>query len=104
MHKLRRQLFGFLPATRQQVANLSVHLFNFYEGITVNQAEHAQALRDLKTQNDKARAEQVAALAKLQAALDAAGGTTAEVDEAMAELKGSIQTDDDLNPDTEAQG
>jgi|SRR6186713_413736 len=70
--------------------------------IMATQTEHAQALRDLKAQNDKAAAEQAAALKKLQDALDAAGGTTAEVDAAMAELKASIQTEDDLNPDTPA--
>ena len=63
------------------------------------QAELAQSLRDMKTQNDKAAAEQAAALQKLQEALDAAGGTTPEVDAALAELKASIQAEDDLNPD-----
>lgn len=70
--------------------------------IMATQAEHAQQLRDLKAQNDKARAEQQAALQKLQEALDAAGGTTAEVDAAMADLRASIQADDDLNPDAPA--
>lgn len=64
-----------------------------------SQTELAQSLRDLKTQNDKAAAEQAAALKKLQDALDAAGGTTPEVDAALAELKASIQAEDDLNPD-----
>lgn len=64
-----------------------------------SQTELAQSLRDLKTQNDKAAAEQAAALQKLQDALDAAGGTTPEVDAALAELKASIQSEDDLNPD-----
>lgn len=71
--------------------------------IMATQAEHAQALRDLKAQNDKAAAEQAAAFKKLQEALDASGGTTAEVDAAMAELKASIQAEDDLNPDTPAE-
>lgn len=64
-----------------------------------SQTELAQSLRDLKTQNDKAAAEQAAALQKLQDALDAAGGTTPEVDAALAELKASIQAEDDKNPD-----
>lgn len=72
--------------------------------IMATQAEHAESLRALKAQNDKAAAEQAAALQKLQEALDAAGGTTAEVDAAMAELKASIQREDDLNPDTPAEG
>lgn len=62
--------------------------------------EHAQALRDLKTQNEKAAAEQAAALKKLQDAIDAGGATTPEIDQAMAELKASIQAEDDLNEDT----
>lgn len=64
------------------------------------QAQLAQELRDIKAQNEKARAEQLAAMKKLQDALDAAGGTTPEVDEALAELKASIQADDDMNEDT----
>lgn len=67
--------------------------------IMTAQAQHAADLRALKEQNDKASAEQAAALQKVQDALDAAGGTTAEVDVAMEELRASIQRDDDLNPD-----
>lgn len=69
------------------------------EKIMATQAEHAQALRDLREQNEKAAAEQAAALQRLQDALDNAGGTTPEVDEAMAALRASIQAEDDLNPD-----
>lgn len=64
------------------------------------QAEHAQALRDLREQNEKVAAEQAAALQRLQDALDAGGNTTPEVEEAMAALRASIQAEDDLNPDT----
>lgn len=67
--------------------------------IMATQAELAQSLRDLKTQNEKAAAEQAAALKKLQDALDAGGMTSPEVDAALAELKASIQAEDDLNPD-----
>lgn len=69
------------------------------EEIMATQGEHAQALRDLKAQNDKAAAEQADALRRLQEALDNAGGTTPEVDAAMADLRASIQAEDDLNPD-----
>lgn len=69
------------------------------EKIMATQAEHAQALRDLREQNEKAAAEQASALQRLQDALDNAGGTTPEVDEAMAALRASIQAEDDLNPD-----
>lgn len=67
------------------------------------QAEIAQELRNLKDQNEKARAEHAAAQAaimkRLQDALDAAGNSTPEVDAAMADLKASIQADDDENAD-----
>lgn len=67
--------------------------------ILMNQAELAQALSDLKAQNEKARTEILAKIAALEEALAAAGNTTAEVDAAVADLKASIQTDDDIVPD-----
>lgn len=70
------------------------------EKIMATQAEHAQALRDLREQNEKVAAEQLARLQELQDALDNAGGTTPEVDEALQALRASIQAEDDLNPDT----
>lgn len=63
------------------------------------QAELAQELRDLKLQNDKARAEVLAKIQALEDALAAAGNTTPEVDAALADLKASVQTDDDIVPD-----
>lgn len=74
-------------------------LWHIKETIMATQAELAQSLRDLKAQNDKASTEQAAALKKLQDALDAAGATSPEVDAALADLKASIQADDDQNPD-----
>ncbi len=68
--------------------------------ITVNQTELAQALADLTTQADKAKAEIVAKVADLEAAIANAGSTTPEVDAALAALKGSVQGLDDLNSDT----
>ena len=65
------------------------------------QAEHAQQLRDIKTQNDKSRAEILQKIADLEAAIANAGNTTAEVDEALAPLKASVQIDDDIVADTE---
>jgi hypothetical protein len=70
--------------------------------IIMTQAELAAKLAALKAQNDKADAEQLAALKKLQDALAAAGGTTPEVDAALAELSTSIQRDDDENADAPA--
>jgi seryl-tRNA synthetase len=69
--------------------------------ISMDQAALAQQIRDLTAQNEKAAAEQRAALKKLQDALDAAGSTTPEVDAALSELKASIQAEDDANPDAE---
>lgn len=63
------------------------------------QAELAQQLRDLKAQNDKATTEQLAKLQELQDLLEQGGNTTPEVDSALADLKTSIQRDDDLNED-----
>lgn len=63
------------------------------------QAELAQQLRDITAQNEKSRVEILQKIADLEAALAAAGSTTPEVDEAVAALKASVQTDDDLNPD-----
>jgi chromosome segregation ATPase len=67
--------------------------------IMATQAEHAAELRAIKDQNDKARAEVLAKIADLETALANAGNTTPEVDEAMAALKASVQTDDDIVAD-----
>lgn len=63
------------------------------------QAQLAQELRDIKTQNEKARTEILAKIAALEGAIENAGNTTPEVDTALAELKASVQADDDLNED-----
>jgi hypothetical protein len=63
------------------------------------QADHAAQLRAVTAQNEKARQEILAQIAALEAALESAGGTTAEVDEALTALKASVQADDDQNPD-----
>lgn len=57
------------------------------------QEDHAAELRSLKEQNDKARAEVLAKIAALELAI---GQTTPEVDAALADLKASVQTDDDI--------
>lgn len=67
--------------------------------IMATQAEHAQQLKDLKIQNDKARAEVLAKIAALEDAVNNAGNTTPEVDAAFADLKASVQTDDDIVAD-----
>jgi hypothetical protein len=65
----------------------------------MNHAELAQALSDLAAQTDKAKAEVVAKVAELEAAIVAAGQTDAAVDAALEALKASVQGVDDLNPD-----
>ena len=69
----------------------------------MNQAELTQALVDLKAQNEKARAEIVAKIAALEAAVATAplfgDCGSPEVEAALADLKASVQADDDLNPD-----
>jgi thymidine phosphorylase len=67
--------------------------------IMATQAELAQQLRDITSQNEKSRTEILQKLADLEAALAAAGGTTPEVDDALRVLKESIQADDDIVPD-----
>lgn len=72
--------------------------------IIMNQTELAAELKRLKEQNDKATAEQNAKLDALQAKLDAAGALSPEVEEALNDLRTSIQRDDDLNPDAPTGG
>lgn len=67
--------------------------------IIMNQAELAAELAAIKEQNDKARAEVLQKIADLEAAIIAAGNTSLEVDAALAALKASVQTDDDIVPD-----
>jgi hypothetical protein len=75
-------------------------LLNFkLNSIMATQAELAQQLRDINTQNEKSRVEILQKIADLEAALANAGNTTPEVDEAVAALKASVQTDDDIVPD-----
>ncbi len=79
-----------------------LHSINFkLDQLMATQAQLAQELRDIKDQNEKARTEILAKIAALEEALANAGNTTAEVDAALADLKASVQADDDLNPDTQ---
>jgi len=75
----------------------SIHLK--LDNIMATQAQLAQELRDVKAQNDKSRTEILAKIAALEEAIANAGNTTPEVDTALAELKASVQTDDDIVPD-----
>jgi seryl-tRNA synthetase len=63
------------------------------------QSETAAELRAIKDQNEKARVEILAKIKALEDALATAGNTSDEVDAAVQDLKASVQTDDDMNPD-----
>ena len=67
--------------------------------IMTDQATHAAELAAIKDQLTKASGEIVAKVAALEAAFAAAGGTTPEVDAAVADLRAIAQALDDLNPD-----
>ena len=66
------------------------------------QAELAQQITELTAQNDKARAEVLDKIAKLEEAIE---NSKADVDPAGMEvfgaLKSSVQMDDDIVPDAE---
>lgn len=85
-------IIGFLVA-------VSLYFTFKLNKIMATQAELAQQLRDITAQNEKARVEILAKIAALEAAIATAGSTTPEVDAALADLKASVQIDDDLNPD-----
>lgn len=67
--------------------------------IMTTQAELATQIEELTAQNEKARAEVLAKIAELQAALDAAGTVDQAVLDAFGALKASVQADDDIVPD-----
>lgn len=67
--------------------------------IMTTQAEFAVQIAALTEQNEKARAEVLAKIADLQAALDAAAAVDPAVLSAFDALKASVQADDDIVPD-----
>lgn len=69
--------------------------------MAISQSQLAAELTALKDQNEKARVEVLNKIADLETALANAGNTTQEVDDALAALKASVQTDDDIVPDTQ---
>ena len=78
-----------------QVSNIIERL----DTIMATQAELAVQITELTAQNDKARAEVLAKIADLQAALDAAANVDPAVQTAFDALKASVQTDDDIVAD-----
>lgn len=75
------------------------HYLKLKELIMATQAETAQELRAITAQNEKARVEILAKIKVLEDALATAGNTSAEVAEAVAALRASVQLDDDMVPD-----
>lgn len=70
------------------------------ELLLTTQAELAQQLTALGTQVDKAHTEIVQKVSDLEAAIQAAGNVTPEVEAALDALRTKVQVLDDLNPDT----
>lgn len=69
------------------------------DDIMTTQAELALQIAALTEQNDKARAEILAKIAAMQAALDAAANVDPAVIAAFDALKASVQVDDDIVAD-----
>jgi len=67
--------------------------------IMTTQAELAQQIAALTEQNERARAEVLAKIADMQAAIDAAGAVDPAVLAAFDALRASVQADDDIVPD-----
>lgn len=88
-----------VSSTAAATAAILTALHSTERKIMSTQAEQAQQIRDLTAQVTKTRNETLAKIAALQTALDNAGGTTPEVDAAMAELKAAVQLSDDDVPD-----
>lgn len=90
-----------LASTLDSIVN---HLSTLKEIIIMNETELVQALADIKAQADKAKAEVIAAVAALEAALASAGTVSPAVEAALADLRGAVQSIDDLNPDAPPGG
>jgi hypothetical protein len=69
------------------------------KGIIMDQTQLAADLVALKAQGEKAKAEIIAKVAALEAAIAAGGVVSPEVEAALADLRGTVQGIDDLNPD-----
>lgn len=93
-----RKFLGFLPASRQQVANLFHHLLKVIE---MNQTELAQRLDAANARAKKVALEQAAALQALRDEIAAGGPISDEVEAKLAALEATIQSEDDKNPDSE---
>lgn len=82
-----------------KIGAIAETLIQLKEYIMVTSTQFAADLVALKAQADKAKAEIVAKIAELEAAVTAGGAVSQEVLDAFAELKGSVQGIDDIRPD-----
>ena len=92
---VRVDVYHHIPQPPEIPAAITERLDN----IMTTQTELAQQITDLTAQNEKARAEVLAKIADMQAALDAAGNVDPAVLAAFDALKASVQADDDIVPD-----
>lgn len=74
-------------------------IHTFQENVMASQAELAANLTALKDQVVKSRTEVLKKIADLEEALANGGGTTPEVDAALAALRAEVQASDDIVPD-----
>lgn len=74
-------------------------IFSLLNKISMNQQELADQLTALKEQSEKANAEIAAKLLTLENAIVEAGNVSPAVQNALADLKSSVQTTDDFVPD-----
>jgi len=92
---IRVDVYHHIPQPPEIPAAITERLDN----IMTTQTELAQQITDLTAQNEKARAEVLAKIADMQAALDAAGNVDPAVLAAFDALKASVQADDDIVAD-----
>lgn len=92
---VRVDVYHHIPQPPEIPAAITERLDN----IMTTQTELALQIAELTAQNEKARAEVLAKIADMQAALDAAGNVDAAVLAAFDALKASVQADDDIVAD-----
>lgn len=100
MNKLTEQ---YAPACLCELMAMVIRQANQIEELKMDVTQLAEDLKALKVQINKATSEIVAKSAALQTALDAAiaagNAVPQDVENALNDLRSSVQTLDDLNPD-----
>ena len=91
--------FSLYTKLDPQAMRLLLLINSKQELLMSTQAELATQLSTLVAQVVKSRNEIINHVAAIQAALDAAGNTSADVDAALAALRAELQITDDLIPD-----